>query len=187
MNPKIDSMAVSALLFILFLGVVLGTGAATTSPQRSANAAELAPADNKTSPSDPASFAAPYTSYTLTQGPHGASYGHMAIDLATGQSTDILSPITGRITGDYVDVYGNPTLVIENKVYQVTLMHGIYTARLGQSVIQGEVIGSESNRGYTTDMAGNPCWERPGCGSHTHLNVFDKRIGMNVNPLDLLP
>jgi murein DD-endopeptidase MepM/ murein hydrolase activator NlpD len=187
MNPKIDGMAVSALVFILFLGVILGTDVATTSPQRTANTTKLSPAKTASSPSKPASFTAPYTSYTLTQGPHGAAYGHMAVDLAAGQGTDILSPINGRITDKYTDVYGNPTLVIDNKVYQVTLMHGEYTAAVGQSVTLGEVIGSESNLGYTTDLAGNPCWERPGCGSHTHLNVFDKRLGANVNPLDLLP
>jgi hypothetical protein len=46
-------------------------------------------------------------------------------------------------------------------------------------------VGVESNLGYTTDMAGVPCWGRD-CGYHTHLNVFDKRIGGNVNPLELL-
>jgi murein DD-endopeptidase MepM/ murein hydrolase activator NlpD len=187
MNPKIDGMAVSAFVLILFLGVILGTDVATTSPQPIASSSELSPIKNGSSSSGPERFAAPYTSYTLTQGPHGSSYGHMAVDLAAGEGTHILSPITGRITGSYTDVYGNPTLVIENKVYQVTLMHGKYTAALGQSVTLGEVVGSESNLGYTTDMAGNPCWERPGCGAHTHLNVFDKRLGMNVNPLDLLP
>lgn len=44
----------------------------------------------------------------------------------------------------------------------------------------------ESNIGYTLDMAGNLCAGRD-CGYHTHLNVYDKRLGYNIDPLSLIP
>jgi murein DD-endopeptidase MepM/ murein hydrolase activator NlpD len=134
---------------------------------------------------DPSAFAAPYKHYQITQGPHGFSYGHMAIDLAAGKGEKVLSPINGLVTELYIDEYGNPTLVIENEVYQVTMLHGDFTVNQGDSVSLGQKVGTESNHGYTTDMQGNPCWGR-NCGYHTHLNVYDKRTGSNVNPLDLI-
>lgn len=133
----------------------------------------------------PEEFASPYDQYTFTQGIHGASYGHMAIDLAAGQGATIMSPIHGAVTELYVDMYGNPTVVIENDVYSVMMLHGEYTVSIGEMVESGQAVGVESNLGYTTDMAGVPCWGRE-CGYHTHLNVFDKRIGGNVNPLELM-
>ena len=187
MNPKIDGMTVAALVLILFLGASLLSDAATASPLQTTDPPELAAEVLAPPSSDPAGFAAPYVSYVLTQDPHGFDYGHMAVDLAATGDATILSPIAGVVTASYADAYGNPTLVIENDVYAVTLLHGQYYVAVGQSVVPGEAIGSESNQGYTTDMAGNPCWGRSGCGFHTHLNVFDKRLGMNVNPLDLLP
>ena len=33
-------------------------------------------------------------------------------------------------------------------------------------------------------MQGNPCRQRQ-CGYHTHLNVYDKRVQANINPLTL--
>ncbi len=130
-------------------------------------------------------FVAPYKSYTITQGLHGFSYGHMAIDLAAGKGATIYSPINGTVKALYIDQYGNPTLVIENKSYKVTMLHGDYSVSEGQKVEAGQAVGSESNHGYTTDMQGQPCAGRD-CGYHTHLNVFDKRNQTNINPLDLL-
>lgn len=134
---------------------------------------------------DPRAIAAPYKHYKLTQGLHGFSYGHAAIDIAAGQGAVIRSPISGRVTALYVDEYGNPTLVIENEVYQVTLMHGEYTVEQGQAVEMRQPVGKESNLGYTLDALGQLCAGRP-CGYHTHLNIFDKQLGANVNPLDLI-
>ena len=65
------------------------------------------------------------------------------------------------------------------------LMHGIYTVAVGDTLRAGQPIGTESNLGNTTDMQGISCRNRD-CGYHTHLNVFDKRLGENINPLDLL-
>ncbi len=109
----------------------------------------------------------------------------MAIDLAAGAGAEIKSPIAGKIAALFKDEIGNPTLVIENEIYQVTLLHGLYSGFIGQEVEQGQVIGKESNAGYTIDMLGRSCLGRE-CGHHTHLNVFDRRIGANVNPLSIL-
>jgi murein DD-endopeptidase MepM/ murein hydrolase activator NlpD len=130
-------------------------------------------------------FAPPYNDYTLTQGPHGFSYGHMAIDIAAGKDAKIKSPINGEVTALYVDEYGNPTLVIENEFYQVTMLHGKYKVSVGDQLEVGQMVGRESNIGYTTDINGRSCKNRE-CGYHTHLNVFDKRLGENVNPLVLM-
>ena len=130
-------------------------------------------------------FVSPYKTYTITQGPHGFSYGHKAIDIAAGKGAVIYSPINGIVTQLFHDGLGNPVLVIENEIYQITMMHGIYTVQVDERVDAGQEIGAESNLGNTTDMQGNSCRNRD-CGYHTHLNVYDKRLGENVNPLDLL-
>ncbi|MCA9874861.1 MAG: M23 family metallopeptidase [Anaerolineales bacterium] len=135
---------------------------------------------------DASFFEAPYANYQITQGPHGYSYGHMAIDLAAGRGEPILSPINGVVTALYTDEYGNPTLNIENDIYLITLMHGDYTVQVGDKLRAGDPVGTESNHGYTMDMQGNLCYGREWCGNHSHLNVYDKRIGSNVNPLDLI-
>jgi murein DD-endopeptidase MepM/ murein hydrolase activator NlpD len=213
--PRIDGMFLAAILFIALIGLVLINDMLGSTP-RSALAVENSPdqavvmedaaqehpaveqavadpqdpevgsgREKQPKPANARAFAAPYEEYTLTQGPHGYSYGHMAIDITAGKGAAILSPINGKVTDLYVDQYGNPTLVIENKNYRVTLLHGDYTVNVGEEVKQGQKVGKESNQGYTTDMAGVPCAGR-NCGYHTHLNVFDKREGANVNPLDLI-
>jgi murein DD-endopeptidase MepM/ murein hydrolase activator NlpD len=134
---------------------------------------------------DASMVAAPYDEYTLTQGLHGYSYGHMAIDIAAGKNAIIKSPIHGYVADLYTDQWGNPTLVIENEVYQVTMLHGKYKVAVGDQIELGQMVGRESNIGYTTDYAGRSCLNRD-CGYHTHLNVFDKRIGSNVDPLTVI-
>jgi hypothetical protein len=134
---------------------------------------------------DPSLVAAPYNQYTLTQGPHGFSYGHMAIDIAAGKDAIIKSPIHGNVIELYTDQYGNPTLVIENDIYQVTMLHGKYKVAVGDQLELGQMVGRESNLGYTTDTWGRSCQNRD-CGYHTHLNIFDKRIGNNINPLSVI-
>ncbi len=134
---------------------------------------------------DHKTFISPYESYTITQGLHGYSYGHMAIDLSAGRGTEIRSPIYGTVTKKYVDVYGNPTLVIENDNFRIMLLHGEYSVSKGDVLSIGQTVGTESNLGYTTDMHGRSCQGR-NCGYHTHLNVFDKNLGTNINPLDLI-
>jgi hypothetical protein len=128
--------------------------------------------------------APPYDSYVVTQGLHGYSYGHAAIDLTAGEGEAIKSPIHGIVQAVYLDEWNNTAILIENERYQVTLLHGLYSAVEGQEVDIGEVIGTESNQGYTVDYLGRLCAGRD-CGYHTHLNIFDKEQQTNVNPLDL--
>ena len=129
--------------------------------------------------------APPYAEYTLTQGLHGLSYGHMAIDLSAGKGAIIKSPILGYVSELYTDQYGNPTLVIENDVYRVTMLHGKFKVAVGEQIALGQMLGRESNLGLTTDMQGRSCRNRA-CGYHTHLNIFDKQLGKNVNPLKVM-
>lgn len=135
---------------------------------------------------EPTAVTAPYTEYALTQGLHGQSYGHLAIDLAAGRGEPVRSPINGFVTNLYVDEYGNTTLVIENDVYTVTILHGDFSVAIGEQLRTGQIVGAEGNNGYTMDFLGNLCYGRVYCGNHTHLNIFDKRIQANVNPLDLI-
>jgi murein DD-endopeptidase MepM/ murein hydrolase activator NlpD len=203
---KLDGVAIAALILLLFLGFQLirdrsraveqvavpdpitnseRTKEDSNNPvQPETISEEIIQNPAPVFPSSSA-IAYPYDSYWLTQGPHGFAYGHAAIDLAAGNGVAIKSPIFGTITANYVDQYGNTTLIIENERYQVTLLHGNYSATMNQQVNLGEVIGSESNNGYTTDMNGYSCSGRD-CGYHTHLNVYDFSLGQNVNPLDVL-
>lgn len=189
--------SLTIVVFLLILVFVYGaiSKPTTVASNRTQVQATAVPADvsasSQTQPKidisgSPTAVQAPYTNYQITQGIHGASYGHMAIDLAAGRGEPVLSPINGVVTALYVDEYGNPTLQIENDVYLVTILHGDFTVQLGDSLRAGEQVGTESNKGYTMDMQGNLCYGREWCGNHTHLNIYDKRIGSNVNPLDLI-
>ncbi|HEX6385048.1 MAG TPA: M23 family metallopeptidase [Anaerolineae bacterium] len=135
--------------------------------------------------SDAAAVIAPYDDYILTQGLHGQSYGHLAIDIKAGEGAVIKSPIEGVVTELFTDGVGNPTLVIENDTYKVMMLHGVYTVAVGDAVKMGQAVGTESNLGNTRDGLGRSCRGRD-CGYHTHLNIFDKRLGANVNPLEVL-
>ena len=182
-----DGNAIVAVSLILFLGFILiadrlqpnTAGPLQMGLENSENLA--APIPNPVNEDD--LFQAPYEHYTITQGPHGEWYGHLAIDIAAGKDTPIASPI--NVSALYIDQWGNPTLVIENNHYQVTLLHGNYIVSVGDRIQVGQTVGTEGNNGYTTDMQGVPCAGRD-CGYHTHLNVFDKLLGQNVNPLTLL-
>lgn len=185
-------IGIAIVLFFIF--VAFKNGFTTTLPEgltsSTANGAAVSalalPLPTATPSGDPLAFAAPYVDYTLTQGLHGQSYGQLAIDLAAGRGTPVLSPINGVVTINGTDQYGNTTITIENEVYRVLILHGDFSAQVGTEVHLGDQIGTESNHGYTMDMAGNLCYGREWCGNHTHLNVFDKRVGTNVNPLELI-
>jgi murein DD-endopeptidase MepM/ murein hydrolase activator NlpD len=128
----------------------------------------------------------PYADYALTQGVHGYEYGHLAIDITAGKGAEIKSPINGQISASFTDPVGSTILMIENERWQITLVHGIFSVSVGDFVRLGQVIGIESNQGNTVDLQDRSCRGRD-CGYHTHINIFDKRSGMNVNPLDLFP
>jgi hypothetical protein len=187
-----DALTWFALIFMLFMGFNLLKDRVThpSSPithelvvPMVVGASDIGE-DKKAKSLDQSAIAPPYDHYTITQGPHGFSYGHMAIDLTAGKGTKIKSPINGAITDLYVDQYGNPTLVIENRKYTITLLHGVYKGEPGDKVKLGQVVGYESNLGYTTDMSGRSCLGRD-CGYHTHINIFDKHLGINLNPLEV--
>lgn len=195
-NPAVMVVVLAVILGIIFVGVA---GRLEYAPSAATPRVEDVSVETAVSPpvtqskqadisisTDAITFAAPYTNYAITQGIHGASYGHMAIDIAAGRGEPLLSPINGVVTQLYMDEYGNPTIVIENDVYQVMFLHGDYTVAIGDTLKVGQVFGAESNKGYTMDMAGNLCYNREWCGNHSHLNVFDKRIQANVNPLGLI-
>ena len=202
MNQRIDGLTLVALALILFMGfnilrdqastahassqLATGSQTAPSLPGSTVQSAAPASAGRPRSEAEMLEIAAPYEDYTLTQGPHGASYDHMAIDMAAGKGAEIRSPINGIVTERYTDEYGNPTLVIENDIYCVTLLHGKYTVSVGDPLQIGQPVGQESNLGYTTDMQGKLCNGRRKCGYHTHLNIYDKRLQSNVNPLDLI-
>ena len=194
---KVNGLTIVSVAFLIFLifQVLPGrSSAAIDHPQQlpatggqHQNTQEISTPQADAGPdprSDPDSVSAPYTEYTLTQGLHGYSYGHMAIDLAAGKGAAILSPINGVVTEKYIDQWGNPTLVIENDHYRVLLLHGKYSASVNDVVEIGAKVGKESNQGYTVDYQGIPCYNRD-CGYHTHLNIYDKYLGTNVNPLEL--
>ena len=168
------------LLFIFFYAAFARQQVVTQTVNVSQEKVEVQIAGSQTAVS------APYKEYTLTQGLHGQSYGHLAIDIAAGRGEPILSPINGKVSDRYIDEYNNPTLIIENEAYIVTLLHGDYTVNSGDIIEIGDKIGSESNKGYTMDMQGNLCYGKEYCGNHTHLNIYDKRLQANVNPLDLI-
>jgi murein DD-endopeptidase MepM/ murein hydrolase activator NlpD len=130
-------------------------------------------------------IAAPYDHFIVTQGIHGAEYGHMAIDISAGKGATIKSPINGTVTKLYIDDWGNPSLTIENDHYAVELLHGQFSVKIGDIVTIGQPIGKESNQGETFDGLGRSCAGRD-CGYHTHINVFDKKLGTNVNPFQVL-
>ncbi len=143
---------------------------------------EPTPEERHTEPED---IRLPYDAYVLTQGPHGFSYGDAAIDLTGGEGEAILSPISGIVTKNGFDEWGNTALVIENERWEVRLLHGDYFPPEGETIDLGQVIGAESNHGYTIDWQGRSCAGRD-CGYHTHMNVYDKLAGQNANLIELL-
>ena len=200
-SQGIDSLTLAAVVFIAFMAFILFREIRPEPilvdeiPQKRKTAAsdqQLQVSELNDSAQEPGQLfvdetliSAPYDQYTLTQGPHGFSYGHMAIDIVAGKGAVIKSPISGKVTASYEDQYGNPTLVIENDIYQVTLLHGKYKVAIDEDVKLGQPVGTESNLGYTTDWWGSSCRNRD-CGYHTHLNIFDKRLGGNINPLEVI-
>jgi murein DD-endopeptidase MepM/ murein hydrolase activator NlpD len=212
MRLRIDGLTIVALALILFMGfnVLRDQGWVQAKPLGGANAAALGgvplamqvdavtptpdpeaiPApDLQRAPvsarADPDVVVSPYEHFVVTQGLHGFSYGHMAVDITGGKKATILSPINGVVSALYVDEWGNPTLMIENSHYQVLLLHGVYTVNIGDTVSAGQPVGYESNQGNTYDAFGQSCRGRD-CGYHTHLNIYDKLLGTNVNPLELI-
>lgn len=183
-----SDLSVVAIVFLAFLlwQVVSGGAVEVIGSVSTLESGEITqPTLSPTPVIDHITFSAPYDEFWITQRLHGQSYGHLAIDISGGKGATIRSPINGVVTERYMDGYGNTVLIIENDIWQVTMYHGNYTAAQGERVVLGQPLGTEWNHGYTTDMQGRSCRDRD-CGYHTHLNVLDKRIGKNINPLRLL-
>jgi len=178
--PRIDGLTLAALALLVIMGISLLSDHAPQPAEAAGHERQAAVVQH-----DPDRVVAPYEDYILTQGPHGQSYGHLAIDLTAGKGAVIRSPIEGEVSALFVDNLGNTTLIIENEHYQVTLMHGIYNVQVGDHLALAQPVGYESNQGYTIDAWGNLCAGRD-CGYHTHLNIFDKRLSENENPLNLI-
>ena len=213
MRKKLDPMTLVGLAVLLIFAAGIFRNSATRvaaaaapgvpDPAALAAAATRAAAGQESLPAatppaeDPAAgdalarntaIAMPYDTYFLTQGLHGESYGHLAIDIAAGNGSTIYAIINGTVTGTGYDQWSNTFIQIENDVYTVLYMHGVYGLAVGDAVTAGQVIGTESNIGYTLDSYGNVCgYTGRDCGYHTHLNVFDKRLGLNIDPLTLIP
>ena len=205
-RQRVDSLTVVALGFLLFFvfniikdrngGQILDSTRQSGSPlamslsidllDDTTQADELSP--EPTPPAEPLDtdiIASPYDHYELTQGPHGFTYGQMAVDISAGKGAVIRSPINGWVTALFVDDLGNTTLIIENDHYQIMMLHGLFDVTEGEQVSLGQPVGVESNQGNTKDALGRSCRGRD-CGYHLHLNIFDKLLGANVNPLELL-
>lgn len=210
-RPKIDGLALVAVLFVCFILLNLfrdrfdlASAAVMRQPAGEAviwqdsiglDLAVGPPAAQETSPEplaideiqlDQDALQMPYAEYAVTQGIHGFEYGHSAIDITAGKGAQILSPINGLITANLTDPAGGTILVIENERWIITLVHGLFSASAGDFVHQGEVVGVESNQGNTVDMDGNSCRDKD-CGYHTHINIYDKKSGQNVDPLMIFP
>jgi len=203
MRIRLDGMTLAGVALLLLFAVNIVRGwAGEGAPQLATTNAEGTPVAVMTAapetlptaapdmpagdPAYQAEIALPYDTYFLTQGIHGQAYGHNAIDIAAGNGSTIKSIINGSVTGLGYDQWGNTFIQIENDYYVVLYLHGAYTAALGDQIRAGQPIGTESNIGYTLDMNGNLCAGRD-CGYHTHLNIYDKRLGYNIDPLSLIP
>lgn len=188
-SQRFDGLSIIAFAFLLFLGFQIISDRRSTQPTLAMVEPDIAVIEPSIYQEpqfvDYSVIGEPYEDYRLTQGPHGFAYGHSAIDISAGEGAEILSPIYGKVVARYTDELDNPTLILENEIWQITLMHGEYIVSVGDSISLGQTVGYESNLGNTTDMQGRSCRGRK-CGYHTHLNIFDKRIGENINPLDVL-
>lgn len=200
-EPKrgVDGLSLAAIIIVgfIFLSFFVNSGEGSSgdsnSPPQAGDLnfggqgpATAVPTPTRPIPNDSGDqtiLAAPYSEYILTQGQHGFSYGHAAIDISGGKGAPILSPVNGVVTDNYVDQYGNTTLILDNARYTVTFLHGNFSANPGDRLKIGDLIGKEGNIGYTMDMSGRLCTNRD-CGYHSHFNVFDKSLGQNINPLD---
>ena len=194
MTGKLNSLTLAALAFIALMVFNLlsepqepAAASAVPLQENTPSSGEIPPPaeDPQEAQLDTLTVRWPYDQFTLTQGPHGQSYGHLAVDLSAGKGAAVLSPINGVVSDLFIDQYGNTTLIIENEIWQVLMLHGNYSVKVGEQVAIGQQVGAESNNGYTVDWLGRSCRGRD-CGYHTHMNLFDKRSGANVNPLEVI-
>ena len=111
--------------------------------------------------------------WQMTQDWHGTALPGK--DYAAGCGTTIMAPISGIVTQNGRDKYCGPfgcyntVLTIENSNYKITLLHGQYSVQAGTSVTAGQRVGRERSIGNSS-------------GCHSHLSVWNKRVGLWVDP-----
>jgi murein DD-endopeptidase MepM/ murein hydrolase activator NlpD len=101
--------------------------------------------------------------------------GHLAIDIAAGTGARIYAADSGVVVfaGSALGGYGNMIMIDHGNGYQTLYAHlNSVGVHCGQSVFQGNVIGSAGNTGHST-------------GPHLHFEV--RYLGGFVNPWFVLP
>ena len=97
---------------------------------------------------------------------------HAGIDVAVPENTDILAPVSGKITavssnkssGNFVEMRGD-----DRRVYSFSHINNATVSR-GQKVTRGEVIAKSGNTG-------------PSSGPHVHFSI--KERGKRIDPMTL--
>ncbi|MEL3907170.1 MAG: M23 family metallopeptidase [Treponema sp.] len=103
----------------------------------------------------------------------GAKSFHSGIDLAAPTGTPVKATLDGRVveTG-FNRIFGNYVIISHDRGYQSLYghLHSV-SAKRGQYVGQGAVIGTVGNTGYST-------------GPHLHLSIY--KNGNMINPFSVL-
>ena len=121
-----------------------------------------------------------YLNSRVTQAHLHGLPGFEGVDISNGCDSPLISPINGTVTYAGLDGYNHvdsrgvvwpqaTMLTITGDNEQVTLLHGQYSAAIGQHVNVGDLIGTEASIGWST-----------GCHSH----VIMRKNGQLVNFLD---
>lgn len=101
--------------------------------------------------------------------------GHLAIDIAAGTGARVYAADSGVVVfaGPALGGYGNMIMIDHGNGYQTLYAHlSSVGVSCGQSVLQGQYIGSAGNSGFST-------------GPHLHFEV--RYLGGFVNPWFVLP
>lgn len=100
---------------------------------------------------------------------------HDGVDIAVPTGTAVYSAVKGTVIKSYYSDSGGNMITIQNDTgWQVTFMHmDSRTVKVGDSVIQGQLVGFSGNTGNST-------------GPHLHLQVHDAE-DQPVNPVFLIP
>lgn len=101
--------------------------------------------------------------------------GHLAIDIAAGSGARVYAADSGVVVfaGPALGGYGNMTMIDHGNGYQSLYAHlSSVGVSCGQSVLQGQYIGSAGNTGFST-------------GPHLHFEI--RYLGGFINPWFVLP
>lgn len=105
---------------------------------------------------------------------------HNGIDFLAQPKEVIFSPISGTVT-KYSRPYANDAnftgVQIENEKYLIKVFYTLPSVAIGATVNRGQIIGTAQN------IAGK---YGGGMQNHIHLEVYDKKTGKLLNPLNLL-